>query len=395
MTESQGPLVGMVGEKRTQDQRKELQRSGSPLFGKVPVLGDEYELPAPQNVHELGSGSYATVLTATKRGETAPPSPPTQVALKRILLPSLEPKHGKERLRAEGFALREVELLRKLDGHPNIIKLLDVRRDPQDNVYLVFDLIDNDLLGILSFAEASHLSARQIAGYMKDLFEALDFCHGLGIVHRDVKPENILVTREGVVKLADFGLAREMMADYHRYTNPVQTRYQRAPELLLGSRDYDNRIDVWAAVCVVLECVLRKPMLPGNSDEHQLQLIYELCGTPRIREWPAELVPAIQQSTAHLRGPLPSRIRARLDPEHVKWRRDLFTEELTQLAEAGLELNPRKRPSIKELLSKPWFQNAYPPELRFRFPPGQRGAKVRKEQEAKAHHQDKHKHAKK
>ena len=367
--------------------REDLRRSGSPLFGKYPELASEYQIP---NVHQLGSGTFGTVFSALRKSGDGE----MHIALKRLTLPGLE--KGEERLRMERFAIREVDVLRKLAPHPNIVELLDIRRDDQDNVYLVFPLIDNDLLGILDYAESAHMSVGQIAGYMKDLFTALAYCHANNVIHRDIKCENILVTREGVVKLADFGLAREMLSQYPRYTNPVQTLYGRAPELLLGAVDYDDRIDVWAATCVVMQCVLRKPLLQGKSEEHQLQLIYELCGTPRnvSREWPPELSTAIQKSIAKLKGPLPNVILTRF--ADMKWRRDLFTDELIHLVERGLQLNPTKRPRIAELLTEPWFARAYAPAVRYRFPPGQRAAKVRIEERAKYQfHQSKNKLAKK
>lgn len=396
--------------KRSDEDRQDLTRSGSPLFGKAPVLSELYELAVSPpngpnggngatgaNVHELGSGTYGMVTTGRSRKDGKP------VALKRMNLPSME--QGQKRLDHEIYTMREVDTLRRVGDHPNIIQLLDVCRDTNNNVYLVFDLIDNDLLGILNYAASSHLMANQISGYMKDLFEALAYIHEHHIMHRDVKCDNILVTRDGLVKLADFGMARDyhdrdaVMAEYPRYTNPVQTLHGRAPELLLGSTEYTERIDIWAAMCVVLECVLRKPMLPGNTDDGQLKLIFELCGTPRDvrRDWPHELHAPIQTALQRLRipAPLASRIRARLSPEHIKWRRDLFTEELVQLVEAGLEMNPRRRPSAKELLTQPWFKGAYPPALRTRFPSGQRTVKVIAELKARDHHERQDKHAKK
>lgn len=372
---------------------KVFQRSGSPLFGQFPVLGAEYDIA--QNVHELGSGTYGMVMSA-KHAATG-----TAVALKRIKLPSLE--DGKERLRMEEFTRREMDVLQKLGqpGHPNIVRLLEVRRDIQDTcIYLVFEYVDNDLLGIVEHAESYHWSCGQIAGYMKDLFEAVAYCHQHGVMHRDIKCENILVTREGVVKLADFGMAREMIPDFAHYTNKVTTLWTRAPELLLGATEYTDRIDVWSAVCVVLHCLLRRPMLAADTEEKQLRVIYELCGTPQGAsrgKWAPELVSAIHKSTAHIRdAPLPNVIRSRL--KDVKLRRDLFTDEAIGFIEAGLKLNPQERPSIAELLRHPWFARAYEPSLRYRFPVGQRTAKVRKDHKHNNnhhHHQSKNKYAKK
>lgn len=342
--------------------------SGS-LFGHLHALGAEYNIA--QDVHELGSGTYGTVIPA-KHVATG-----KAVALKRIKLPSLKDgKDRNQRLQMEKFTQREMDVLHKLGqpGHPNIVQLLEVRRDIQDTcIYLVFEYVDSDLLGIVEHAESYHWACGQIAGYMKDLFEALAYCHQHGVMHRDVKCENILVTREGVVKLADFGMSREMMPDFARYTNRVTTLWTRAPELLLGATKYTASIDVWSAICVVLHCLLRRPMLAADTEEKQLRVIYELCGTPQGAsrgKWPPELVSAIHKSTAQIRdAPLPNNIRRRLND--VKLRRDLFTDEVINFIETGLKLNPQERPSIAELLRHPWFTRAYQPHLRYRFPGGQ------------------------
>lgn len=377
------------GSAPTKRERKDLEQSGSLLFGAVPVLGDEYDVT--KDVHELGSGTYGMVL-AVKNTATG-----STVALKRIKLPSME--NGSQRKRLEEFTKREVDVLQKLGnpGHPNIVQLLEVRRDLQETyIFLVFEYVENDLLGIIKHTESYHWSCGQIAGYMKDLFEAIAYCHKNGVMHRDIKCENILVTRNNVVKLADFGMAHEMMPNFTHYTNKVTTLWTRAPELLLGATEYNDRIDVWSAVCVVLHCLLRHPMFSADTEEKQLRLIYELCGTPQGAsrgKWAPELVTAIHKSMNHLKGSLPNVIRTRLKDEKV--RRDLFTDEAIGFIEAGLKLNPQERPSIVELLQHPWFARAYPSELRFRFPSGQRTANVRKDEEHKHHHhQPKNKHAK-
>ena len=141
-------------------------------------------------------------------------------------------------------------------------------------------------------------------------------------------------------------------------------------------------------------------MLAADTEEKQLRAIYEMCGTPQGAsrgKWAPELVSAIHKSTAHIRdAPLPNVIRSRL--KDVKLRRDLFTDEAIGLIEAGLKLNPQERPPIAELLRYPWFARAYEPSLRYRFPVGQRTAKVRKDHKHNSnyhHHQSKNKYAKK
>ena len=349
----------------------------------------------------MGSGTYGNVLLASKRDD-----PKTQVALKRLQLPSCN--NGDERMRMERFAKREMWALKELGGHPNIVHLLGVFRDAQDNVYMAMPLAAHDLSGLLACQQATHMPAGQLKGYVFQLFQAIAYCHERGVMHRDIKAENVLIMSDNVVKLADFGLAREMQLNYDRYTSPVQTLWGRSPELLLGFTAYDERSDVWAAVCVLLQCLLRKPLLPGQDEKDQLVLIYKLCGTPQnvARDWPPALVTPIQKSLHLVRGPLPKAIRARLGPEQVIWRRDLFTPGLLDVAERGLELNPVKRSSMKELLDMPYFTQEYPrpysTEQMIVYPEGQRTSRVlfdqgkpqRGETRKRPHHHHHHHHHK-
>ncbi|XP_074712085.1 cyclin-dependent kinase 7 isoform X6 [Strix uralensis] len=143
-------------------------------------------------------------------------------------------------------ALREIKLLQEL-SHPNIIGLLDAFGH-KSNISLVFDFMETDL--------------------------------------EDLKPNNLLLDENGVLKLADFGLAKSFGSPNRVYTHQVVTRWYRAPELLFGARMYGVGVDMWAVGCILAELLLRVPFLPGDSDLDQLTRIFETLGTPTEEQWP-------------------------------------------------------------------------------------------------------------
>ena len=141
------------------------------------------------------------------------------------------------------------------------------------------DFCEHDLAGLLNCEDVKfHLS--EIKSIMHQLFSALFYIHGNRILHRDMKSSNILVTKNGVLKLADFGLARALCkGPSQRYTNRVVTLWYRPPELLLGERNYGPPIDMWGAGCVMCEMWTRRAIMQGGSEQHQITLISQLCGS--------------------------------------------------------------------------------------------------------------------
>ena len=119
------------------------------------------------------------------------------------------------------------------------------------------------------------------------MLKGLCFLHQRGILHRDMKGSNILISNKGVLKLADFGLARF----YHKhrsadYTNRVITIWYRPPELLLGATNYGPEVDMWSAGCIMLEIFTTKPVFQGDNEVHQLEIIYKILGAPSEADWP-------------------------------------------------------------------------------------------------------------
>ncbi|VDP28785.1 unnamed protein product [Schistosoma curassoni] len=203
------------------------------------------------------------------------------------------------------IAMREIRTLKQLK-HPNLINLIEVFKRKR-RLHLVFQYVDHTLLHELEkhtkgnavldllipgFTFASHppsssmvlcrLDRLQIRKLTYQLLQAVNFCHAHNCIHRDVKPENILITKSGQLKLCDFGFARLLTGPGDEYTDYVATRWYRAPELLVGDTQYGTPVDIWAIGCVVAEMLTSLPLWPGRSDLDQLHLITQTLGKQKF-----------------------------------------------------------------------------------------------------------------
>lgn len=177
--------------------------------------------------------------------------------------------------------LREIQVLRKLSQHPNIVKLIEVIYDqPTGRLALVFELIDCNLYELIS-ERRKRLNFKLVKLYLYQLFKALNHIHQLNIFHRDVKPENILVQRKGSkLKLADFGSCRVDDKGLQPFTDYISTRWYRAPECLLTKGYYGAEMDIWGAGCVMYEIITFDPLFPGSNELDQIDKIHQVLGSP-------------------------------------------------------------------------------------------------------------------
>lgn len=207
------------------------------------------------------------------------------MALKEVL-----PKAEKE-----GFpitAIREMKLLSRLD-HPNIVRLervifggLSEGKEMGGSVFMIFPYIKHDLVGLQHFRQ-NKLSIPEIKCITIQVLCGLQYMHSRGIVHRDLKLANILMDESGVVKIADFGLARVLPIDEQAHqTNRVITRWYRPPELLLGATHYTASVDCWSLGCIFAELVCGYPLFPGETEVHVLRYIIDTIGPPTEKIWP-------------------------------------------------------------------------------------------------------------
>nr|QYW07101.1 D-type cyclin dependence kinase [Dimocarpus longan] len=218
----------------------------------------------------LGEGTYGVVYKAidTKTGQT--------VAIKKIRL-------GKQKEGVNFTALREIKLLKELKD-PNIIELIDAFPH-KGNLHLVFEFMETDLETVIRNTNI-FLSPADIKSYMQMTLKGLAFCHKKWVLHRDMKPNNLLIGSHGQLKLADFGLARIFGSPDRKFTHQVFARWYRAPELLFGAKQYGAGVDVWAAGCIFAELLNRRPFLQGTSDMDQLGKIFAALGTATPAQWP-------------------------------------------------------------------------------------------------------------
>ncbi|KAM3727707.1 Cyclin-dependent kinase [Dirofilaria immitis] len=225
-----------------------------------------------EKIKHLGEGQFANVYKA-KDTETN-----EFVAIKKIKLGSRhEAMDGVNRT-----ALREIKLLQELH-HDNIIGLLDVIGH-KTNIQLVFDFMETDLEHLVK-DKAIILMPEHIKNMVLQMLLGLEYLHLHWILHRDLKPNNLLINLQGRIKIADFGLARFFGSPNRHYTHQVVTRWYRAPELLYAARSYGVGIDIWSVGCIIAELLLRVPIFPGESDIDQLVKIYSVLGTPTAEDW--------------------------------------------------------------------------------------------------------------
>lgn len=150
-------------------------------------------------------------------------------------------------------------------------------------LYLVFEYLDQDLKRYMD--SVSGLRPMLVKSYLFQLINGIAFCHSKRVLHRDLKPQNLLIDSTGKLKLADFGLARAFGIPVRHYTHEVVTLWYRAPEILLGARKYSTPVDIWSIGCIFAEMVMRAPLFPGDSEIDQLHKIFNALGTPTQEMW--------------------------------------------------------------------------------------------------------------
>lgn len=276
---------------------------------------------------KLGEGTYAVVYSGIQK------STGRTVAIKKI-------KIGQFKEGLDMSAIREVKFLRECH-HENIIELVDVFSQKQ-NLNLILEFLTADLEHLIN-DKSIVFSPPDVKSWLLMTLRGLHYLHSRFILHRDLKPNNLLLSSSGVLKLADFGLARDYGQAYTNMSPNVVTIWYRAPELILGAKNYSTGIDLWAVGCIFAELLLRFPYMPGENDMGQLGTIFRALGTPTETEWPGfKDLPNFVEFEQY----------AKPDPK------TLFTA--VSDAELGLlfwmlRLNPLDRPSTLQALRHEYF----------------------------------------
>ncbi|KQJ92528.1 cyclin-dependent kinase B1-1 [Brachypodium distachyon] len=227
---------------------------------------DESSMDKYEKLEKVGEGTYGKVYKAAVRATGQ------LVALKKTRLEMDE----------EGIpptALREISLLRLLSSSPYVVRLL------------FFEFLDTDLKkfvdGFRKGPSARPLPTQVVKSFLYQLCKGIAHCHGHGVLHRDLKPQNLLVDKEkGVLKIADLGLSRAFTVPMKSYTHEIVTLWYRAPEVLLGATHYSTGVDVWSIGCIFAEMVRRQALFTGDSELQQLLHIFRMLGTPTEEQWP-------------------------------------------------------------------------------------------------------------
>ncbi|RMZ90049.1 hypothetical protein DV736_g2716, partial [Chaetothyriales sp. CBS 134916] len=291
----------------------------------------------PGNESVVGAGTYGKVFKAAHiyTGQL--------VALKKIRMEG-------ER---DGFpitATREIRLLQRFK-HKHVVDLLETMVE-RNEAYMVFEYLSHDLTGLIN-----HPTFRLTAAHKKDLahqlFDGLDFLHRRGVLHRDIKAANILISSIGQVKYADFGLARTYSKNRQLdYTNRVITIWYRPPELVLGETQYGPAVDVWSLACVFMEMFTRKAVFPGDGSElSQLDKIYTVLGTPTRAEWPK----ITELPWFELMQPADRKQR-----QFETMFSGVLSEQGLDLVKWCFQYDPVKRPTAEEVLQHPYFTSEDP-----------------------------------
>ncbi|XP_053315619.1 serine/threonine-protein kinase ICK [Spea bombifrons] len=278
-------------------------------------------------IKQLGDGTYGSVLLgrSVESGEL--------VAIKRM----------KRKFYSwdECMNLREVKSLKKLN-HANVIKLKEVIRE-NDHLYFVFEYMKENLYQLMRdrnklFPEPT------IRNIMYQILQGLAYIHKYGFFHRDLKPENLLCIGPELVKIADFGLARETRSR-PPYTDYVSTRWYRAPEVLLRSTNYNSPIDIWAVGCIMAEVYTLRPLFPGSSEIDTIFKICQVLGTPKKSDW---LEGYQLASGMNFRWP-------QCVPNNLKTLVPNASSEGIQVMRDMLQWDPKKRPTASQALRYPYF----------------------------------------
>lgn len=225
-----------------------------------------------EKLNRIGEGTYGVVYRARDT-----------VSNKIVALKKVRMEREKDGIPLSG--LREISLLLKLE-HENIVQLTEVVVGKHlDSIFLVMEYCEQDLASLLDNMSSPFKEA-QIKCLMLQLFRGVQYLHERFIVHRDLKVSNLLLNGKGILKIADFGLARTFGYPYKPMTPVVVTLWYRAPELLLGSKVQTTAVDMWAVGCIFGELIGNKPLMTGSSEINQFQLIVDLLGTPGDQLWP-------------------------------------------------------------------------------------------------------------
>ena len=297
---------------------------------------DDYEM-----ITRLGGGSFADVYKALEK------STGELVAIKVLKRKYKKWDDCNELMECRSLQKLHNDSTKDKPGEENIIKLKQIIFIKKTGTLnLVFEYMETDLLELMKSCEPKTLKEDQIRDIMHQTLLGLAFMHKYGFFHRDMKPENLLLTRNKL-KIADFGLAREIRS-VPPYTEYVSTRYYRAPECILKSTNYNSPIDIWALGCIMAEMYTHpQPLFCGANEKEVLFRICSVLGTPTHDVWNDGIR---QANIVGIKFPTcPGNDLEKIIPE--------ASSEAIDMIKSMIKWDPNKRATAKNLLNHPFFTN--------------------------------------
>ncbi|XP_024634107.1 cyclin-dependent kinase G-2 isoform X1 [Medicago truncatula] len=363
----------------SEDDCRESMEPPTPPHRVVNMLHGCRSVDEFERLNKINEGTYGVVYRAKdkKTGEI--------VALKKV-------KMEKEK---EGFpltSLREINILLSFH-HPFIVDVKEVVVGSSlDSIFMVMEYMEHDLKGLME-AIKQPFSQSEVKCLMLQLLEGVKYLHDNWVIHRDLKTSNLLLNNRGELKICDFGLARQYGSPLKPYTSLVVTLWYRAPELLLGTKEYSTAIDMWSLGCIMAELLSKEPLFNGRNEFDQLNKIFRILGTPNETIWPGfSKLPLVKVNY----------VKQQYNLLRKKFPATSFTGSPV-LSDSGFDLlsklltyDPEKRITAEDALNHAWFREVPLPKSKEFMPtfPAQHDKERRMQRIMKSPHPLERKHHK-
>lgn len=328
-----------------------IEEPAVPMQGSINMLQGCRSVFEYEKLNKINEGTYGVVYRARdkKTGEI--------VALKKV---KMDVDKG-----CDGFpmsALREINILLSFN-HPSVVGVKEVVMDDFDGVYMVMEYMEYDLKGLMESMKQP-FSIGEVKYLMLQLLNGVEYLHDNWVLHRDLKSSNLLVNKEGELKICDLGLSRQYGSPLKPYTPLVVTLWYRAPEILLGTKQYSTAIDMWSVGCIMAELLAKDALFKGKTEVDQIDKIFRMLGTPDEKSGLSKL-PGFKVNS--VKQPCYNHLRKKFPAASFTGSSPVLSESGFDLLKRLLSYNPAERITAKDALNHNWFRES--PEPRYDFKP--------------------------